>query len=89
MSAIALTLSIGGNGNLGSNKDSTFTTNGKNVTSSSSSLAASVQAAIPSVQIHQTNAKGDKTVITSVQQPIEFDFKIRYKFVPKSLAVVR
>ena len=39
-----------------------------------------------------TSKGGDTTVITSSQQqpnPLEFDFKIRYKFIPKSLAVVR
>ena len=39
-----------------------------------------------------TSKGGDTTVITSSQQQtnhFEFDFRIRYKFIPKSLAVVR
>jgi len=40
----------------------------------------------------RTTTKGDRTTViygTSSQQPLEFEFKIRYKFIPRGLAVVR
>ena len=73
MSAVALTLNVGGyavenSAMVGSGENSTVENN------------------------IRTTTKGDKTVIssgTTNAQPIEFEFKIRYKFIPRGLAVVR
>lgn len=80
MSAIALTLSIGGPSGIWSG------------------LPRNVSQAPPPGQFYPedhhlmqktTTVKGDKTVMASAQQPLEFDFKIRYKFIPRHLATVR
>lgn len=71
MSAVALTLNIGG-----------YALDKKGLSPPTSQNSSNIR----------TTMKGDKTVISSGTpnaQPIEFEFKIRYKFIPRGLAVVR
>ena len=98
MSAIALTLSIGGGGKLLAVPSSKTKTSQKAANGTFSAYGYALNetseiATTPSQNPILTSARGEMTVISggSSAQPsaLEFDFKIRYKFIPKSLAVVR
>ncbi|CAG7667441.1 unnamed protein product [Allacma fusca] len=87
MSAIVLTLSIG-------NHTPSVATPGSN--QNINHVSNETRARRTNDTVHNfskwTSRGGDTTVITGSQQQtnhFEFDFKIRYKFIPKSLAVVR